>query len=37
METVILFIVFVVIIAFCYSLWKLAVNEEKKEISNMFH
>jgi len=37
METIVLSIVFVVIIGFCYSLWKAAVNEEKKEIKNLFH
>ena len=36
METIILFIVFVVIAVFCYSLWKIASNEEKKEISKLF-
>jgi regulatory protein YycH of two-component signal transduction system YycFG len=37
METIILTVLFVVIIAFCYSLWKAAVNEEKKEIKKLFH
>ena len=37
MEMIILSIVFVVIFGFCYSLWKLAVNEEKKEIKKLFH
>jgi len=37
METMILSIVFIVIVLFCYSLWKLAVKEEKKEISKLFH
>lgn len=36
METVVLSIMFVVIVAFCYTLWKSAVNEEKKEISKLF-
>jgi hypothetical protein len=36
MESIILSIIFVVIVAFCYTLWKLAVKEEKKEISNLF-
>jgi xanthosine utilization system XapX-like protein len=37
METIVLSIVFAVIIGFCYSLWKVAVNEEKKEIKKLFH
>jgi hypothetical protein len=37
METLILSGVFAVIIAFCYSLWKIAVKEEKKEISKLFN
>jgi hypothetical protein len=37
METVLLSVVFVVIVAFCYSLWKAAIKEEKKEIGNLFH
>lgn len=37
METLILSVVFVVIIAFCYSLWKIAVKEERKEISKLFN
>jgi len=37
METIVLSIVFVVIISFCYSLWKAAVNEEKKEVKKLFH
>lgn len=36
METVVLSILFVVIVGFCYLLWKSAVNEEKKEISKLF-
>jgi len=36
METIVLSIMFVVIVAFCYTLWKSAVKEEKKEISNLF-
>jgi hypothetical protein len=36
MESIILSIIFVVIVAFCYSLWKLAVKEEKKEINSLF-
>jgi heme/copper-type cytochrome/quinol oxidase subunit 2 len=37
METVLLSIVFVVIVAFCYSLWKAVINEEKKETGKLFH
>jgi hypothetical protein len=37
MEMIILAVVFVLIISFCYSLWKLAVNEEKKEIKKILH
>lgn len=37
METIILAAVFVVIIVSCYSLWKLAVKEEKKEITKLFN
>jgi hypothetical protein len=37
MEIIILAIVFSVIIAFCYLLWKLAVNEEKKDVKKLFH
>jgi hypothetical protein len=36
METIILSIMFVVILVFCYVLWKSAVNEEKKEVSKLF-
>lgn len=36
METVLLSAMFIVITAFCYVLWKSAVNEEKKEINNLF-
>lgn len=36
METIILSIVFVVIVAFCYTLWKSALNEEKKEVGKLF-
>jgi hypothetical protein len=37
METLVLSVVFVIIITFCYSLWKIAVREEKKEISKLFN
>ncbi len=37
MEIIILTIVFSMIMAFCFALWKLAVNEEKKEIKKLFH
>ena len=37
METLILSILFIVIVAFCYSLWDFAIKEEKKEINNLFH
>lgn len=37
MEVLILTIVFAMIIAFGYALWKLALNEEKKEIKKLFH
>ncbi len=37
METIILSAVFVVIIVFCYTLWKLAAKEEKKEITKLFN
>ena len=36
METIFLSILFVVILAFCYVLWKSAVNEERKEIGKLF-
>jgi hypothetical protein len=36
METLVLSIVFVMIIAFCYTLWKSAINEEKKEVNNLY-
>lgn len=36
METIVLAIVFIVIVVFCYSLWKVAVKEEKKDISKLF-
>jgi len=37
METIILAMVFAMIVAFCYMLWKIAVNEEKNEIKKLFH
>ena len=37
METILLSIVFVVIVAFCYLLWKEEINEEKKEIGKLFY
>jgi len=37
METIILAMIFVVIIASCYTLWKIAANEEKNEIKKLFH
>lgn len=37
MEKIILAMIFVVIVAFCYTLWKIAANEEKNEIKKLFH
>jgi hypothetical protein len=36
MEELVLSILFIVITAFCYSLWKTAIKEEKKEIKDLF-
>ncbi len=36
METLFLGIIFIVILGFCYTLWKSAVKEEKKELNNLF-
>jgi hypothetical protein len=35
METLILSVLFIVIVAFCYSLWDFAVKEEKKGINHL--
>lgn len=37
MEVIVLSIMFVVIVAFCYTLWKSAINEERKEVKRLFH
>ena len=36
METIVLSIMFIIIVAFCYTLWKSAVSEEKKEMNRLF-
>jgi len=36
MEIIVLSILFLVIVGFCYTLWKTTLKEEKKEISNLF-
>ena len=36
MEVLVLSVLFIVIAAFCYSLWKNAINVEKKEINNFY-
>ena len=37
MEVFVLAILFIVIVAFLYSLWNVEIKEEKKEIDNLFH
>ncbi len=37
MEMIILAVVFVVIVAFCYTLWKLALKEEREESRKLFN
>jgi hypothetical protein len=37
MEIIILSVVFIAIVIFCYTLWELAIREEKKEINQLFN